>query len=859
MKSTLTIILGLACLVGGLNAKEPFDYHSVRGKQAVAADVTGKQEGESLPLNGKSRVQGMRNFGPHWSGDDHLLWDGTVGQVMETDFQVPKDGRHRLTAVLTLAPDYGIFTVRLKGKMIREGVDLYARGVELARPLDLGEFDLKAGTQQLSFKLTGGNPQARKFRGIGYLMGIDYLVVKNLESKEEAPDKPQKEVIVAEKAATLKDVQPLLAKYCYQCHGDKPKVKGKVNLKILATRSDFLKSVKMSRLGAEAVSYGEMPPEDETQPSPAERKKIAAFLYGVVDEYAKANTSLEPVVMRRFNRYEYNNAVRDLLQLRGDIYALPEKVVRGNKYFNPASGVLPNKVRVSNRTLGKNQMEQQILKDVDPFAIDLQAEHGFNNQGEQLSTSTILLESLLKLGRAIVNSPQFDGYTGLRNTFFKEDGKPVKEKLDLFLQRAFRAPVSEATLERYASYHEKEKERTKSYTQAMKNVVAAVLASPKFLYVVENKRNIGERTPANDYELAQRLALFLWSSIPDEELLSAAKRGELRDIDDLEKQVRRMLLDPRSRALSENFARQWLRLDQLVTAVPDFDRFEEYYSRIGCEQWKFGLQTMVEPLLLFESIQVEDRSIMLLIDSNYAYRSNELQAWYTNPQKPFGNKGNSNRFNTNAQEFSRRVLNTRREGGIITTAAVLTMTSTPLRTSPIKRGAWVATVVFNDPPPPPPDVVPEIEEDDAAIAASGLTIRQRLKEHASNQSCASCHAKIDPLGFVLESYDPVGRWRDKYVGGLPVDASGKLFGEDEFKNILEFKDAILARPEEFMRGFSEHLLSYALGRELKVTDKPAVDRITRKVMEDHGRFSTVVVEIAKSLPFQNKTNQKERK
>jgi hypothetical protein len=615
----------------------------------------------------------------------------------------------------------------------------------------------------------------------------------------------------------------------------------------------------MSRLGAEAVSYGEMPPEDETQPSPAERKKIAAFLYGVVDEYAKANTSLEPVVMRRFNRYEYNNAVRDLLQLRGDIYALPEKVVRGNKYFNPASGVLPNKVRVSNRTLGKNQMEQQILKDVDPFAIDLQAEHGFNNQGEQLSTSTILLESLLKLGRAIVNSPQFDGYTGLRNTFFKEDGKPVKEKLDLFLQRAFRAPVSEATLERYASYHEKEKERTKSYTQAMKNVVAAVLASPKFLYVVENKRNIGERTPANDYELAQRLALFLWSSIPDEELLSAAKRGELRDIDDLEKQVRRMLLDPRSRALSENFARQWLRLDQLVTAVPDFDRFEEYYSRIGCEQWKFGLQTMVEPLLLFESIQVEDRSIMLLIDSNYAYRSNELQAWYTNPQKPFGNKGNSNRFNTNAQEFSRRVLNTRREGGIITTAAVLTMTSTPLRTSPIKRGAWVATVVFNDPPPPPPDVVPEIEEDDAAIAASGLTIRQRLKEHASNQSCASCHAKIDPLGFVLESYDPVGRWRDKYVGGLPVDASGKLFGEDEFKNIVEFKDAILARPEEFMRGFSEHLLSYALGRELKVTDKPAVDRITRKVMEDHGRFSTVVVEIAKSLPFQNKTNQKERK
>ena len=859
MKSTHTIIFGLACLVGGSTAKEPFDYHSVRAKQAIAADVTGKQEGESLPLKGKSRVQGMRNFGPQWSGDSHLLWNGIVGEIMETTFPAHKAGRHRFTAVLTLAPDYGIFTVRLNGKVIHEGVDLYARGVELARPLDLGEFELKVGPQQLSFTLTGGNPQARKFRGTGYLMGIDYLVVKNLEPKKKTSEKPKPGAIVAEKAATLQEARPLMAKYCYKCHGDKPKVKGKVNLKKLATRSDFLKNVKVSRLGAEAVGYGEMPPEDEKQPSSDERKKIASFLYGVVDEYAKVNTTLEPVVMRRFNRYEYNNAVRDLLQLRGDIYALPEKVVRGGNYFNPASGVLPNKVRVSNRTLGKNQVELQILKDVDPFAVDLQAEHGFNNQGEQLSTSTILLESLLKLGRSIVNSPQFDGYSGLRNSFFKEDGKPVKERLKPFLEQAFRGPVSEATLERYATYHDKEKGRTKSYTQAMKNVVAAVLSSPKFLYLVENKQDADERTQVNDYELAQRLALFLWSSIPDEELMNAARRGELRNNEAIDKQVRRMLLDRRSRALSENFARQWLRLDQLVTAVPDFDRFEEYYARIGCEQWKFGLQTMVEPLLLFESIQVEDRSIMLLIDSNYAYRSNELQAWYTNPQKPFGNKGNANRFNTKVQDFSRRVLNTRREGGIITTAAVLTMTSTPLRTSPIKRGAWVATVVFNDPPPPPPDVVPEIEEDDAAIAASGLTIRQRLKEHASNQSCASCHAKIDPLGFVLESYDPVGRWRDKYTGGLPVDASGKLFGEDEFKNIVEFKDAILARPEEFMRGFSEHMLSYALGRELKLTDKPAVDRITRKVMEDHGRFSTVVVEIAKSLPFRNKTNQKERK
>jgi hypothetical protein len=152
-------------------------------------------------------------------------------------------------------------------------------------------------------------------------------------------------------------------------------------------------------------------------------------------------------------------------------------------------------------------------------------------------------------------------------------------------------------------------------------------------------------------------------------------------------------------------------------------------------------------------------------------------------------------------------------------------------------------------------VVPEIEADDAEIEAKGLTIRERLKQHATDQSCSSCHARIDPLGFALESYDPIGRWRDKYRGGRTVDASGRLFGEAEFKDIEQFKDAILDRPEKFIRAFSEHLLSYALGRELKVTDKPAIDRISRRVQADHGRFSTVVVEIAKSIPFRHKTGQ----
>ena len=835
-------------------ADRRFDYHSIRKQPTVVA--RGVYEGElHFRIEGKARVQGMQGFGAGWSGGSHLLWDGVVGDSNVLEFEAGKAGNYSLGMQWTLAPDYGIFEIQLNGKVIDPALDLYSTRVELAKLSKLGEFKLKSGTQRILIKLIGGNPKAKKFRGKGYLYGLDYLKLTDLSPKpvKSKQKKEQKRVTVG-----FAEARGLMKQHCFRCHGAK-KMKGKVNLEALVQRTDLLEDVKLARHAAEVLAKVEMPPEDEPQPSRLERVKLAAFFEGVVDEYVSNNTTLEPVVMRRLNRYEYNNAVRDLLKLRGDIYPLPEKVIRSNSYFDPATGRMPDVVSAGNRTLGKNIVEKQILKGVDPFAIDLQAEHGFNNQGEQLNVPPILLESLLKLGRSVVNAPEFDGYTALRETFFKDDGKPVESRLRSFLERAFRRPVDRVTLKRYVAFHNTEKRRTGSYTQAMKSVVAAVLASPKFIYVVEGKKGAADKSIVSHYELAQRLALFLWSSIPDEPLMTAARKGELSKGVVLGQQVRRMLNDTRSRALAENFARQWLRLDQLITAVPDFDRFQVYYSRIGCEQWKFGLQTMIEPLLLFESVQVEDRSIMLFIDSNYSFRSDELQAWYAKSAAPFGKRGNRNRFNTHNQNFRKRNLTSRREGGVITTAAVLTMTATPLRTSPIKRGAWVATVIFNDPPPPPPDVVPEIEADDAAIEAKGLTIRERLKQHASDQTCASCHARIDPLGFALESYDPIGRWRDKYRSGLPIDASGKLFGEAEFKDVTAFKDAILKRPEKFIRAFSEHLLSYALGRELKVTDKPAIDEITRRVVADHGRFSTVVVEIAKSVPFGHKANQNKRK
>ena len=836
-----------------VQAAEGFDFHSIR--KPKSAVVQGIFEGEFLQFNGKARSQDMKVFGSGWSGGAHLLWDGVVGDVSTVEFELEKTGKYSLAMQWTLAPDYGQFEVRLNGKLVEPNLDLYSPDVKLANLRELGEVELQMGTQRIDIKLIGSNLKAKKFRENGYLYGLDFLKLSDLSPE---PEKEKELERIEVEAVPFTEVRGLMNQHCFRCHGAK-KVKGKVNLEALVSRVDFLNKVEVARHAAEAIAKAEMPPEDEPQLGKEESAKLLVFFEGIVDEYVSANNTLEPVVMRRLNRYEYNNAVRDLLELRGDIYPLPEKVIRSSQYFDPASGRMPSGVTVGNRTLGKFQVERQILSGVDPFAIDLQAEHGFNNQGEQLGVPPILLESLLKLGRSIVNAPEFDEYTALRDTFFKDDGQPVYRRLRPFIERAFREVVDDATLDRYTAFHETEKKRTGSYALAMKSVVAAVLASPKFIYVAETKQTAGDKSPLSDFELAQRLALFIWSSIPDESLLAAAREGRLRQPAVLEDHVRRMLNDRRSRALAENFARQWLRLDQLITAVPDFDRFQLYYSRIGCEQWKFGLQTMIEPLLLFESVQVEDRSIMLFVDSNYSYRSDELQAWYSKPEDPFGNRNNRNRFNTFTQVFRKRQLSSRREGGVMTTAAVLTMTSTPLRTSPIKRGAWVATVMFNDPPPPPPDVVPEIESDDAVIEAKGLTIRERLKQHATDQTCSSCHARIDPLGFVLESYDPIGRWRDQYRGGRAINTSGKLFGDADFSDIEQFKDAILVRPEKFMRAFSEHLLSYALGRELKVTDKPAIDRISRRVQADYGRFSTVVVEVAKSIPFRHKTGQNEIK
>ena len=866
MSGTLRTVLYVSFLfqLGALHATaQRFDYHSIR-RVPNRAPQDGRYEGEAHYVRqGKARVQGMRQYGAEWSQDAHLLWDGLIGDAASVQLPVRRTSRYRLVLQMTRAPDYGVFQISLDGRPLQRDVDLFATRVELAPQIELASIELKAGPHRLTFTLSGANQRAKKFRGAGYLLGLDYVQLVDLAP----PPKPlPAERPPAPAGLDLTAARRLLGMYCTRCHGaDEPK--GGLRLDTLSSRQVLREDVERTEKVAAALAFGDMPPEDEPQPSSSERRQLARFFDRVLDERARAADHLAPTVMRRLTRYEYNNAVRDLLDLRGDVYPLPERTLRAyHDYYRPATGLLPDRIRVGNRTLGKNQVEKDLLDGVSPFAIDLQAEHGFNNRGDQLNVSPLLLETFVKLAESIVNSPQFPDYCrSYQETFVgssppdrARDLRRARARLETLLTRAFREPVDPPTLQRYSQFFSRQYDRHPSYTAAMKSAVSAILSSPRFLYLVESRHDSELRVAQlSDSELATRMAFFLWNTIPDPTLQRLAAGGRLNEPAVLREQVQRMLLDRRSRALSENFARQWLRLDLLTTAVPAMERFPHYYSRIGCEQWKFGLQMMVEPLLLFESVVVEDRSIMLLIDSNYSYRSDELQSWYQDVV-PLSGKGNVNRFNTFRMEFVRRKLATRREGGVITTAATMTMTSSPLRTRPITRGAWVATVVFNRPPAPPPDVVPEIEADDNAIEATGITLRERLKQHQAEATCAACHAKIDPLGFALEQYDAVGRWRDTYRSGLAIDASGKLFGEAEFEDIESFKDRLLERPRIFMRAFTEHLLSYALGRPLQSSDRATVDGMVRRVAADHGRFSTVVQEVVKSRPFRHKMAQAAR-
>ncbi len=399
-------------------------------------------------------------------------------------------------------------------------------------------------------------------------------------------------------------------------------------------------------------------------------------------------------------------------------------------------------------------------------------------------------------------------------------------------RRAYRRPVTRADTDPLLNLTASAKREGDSFAEGIGLALQAMLVSPHFLFRIE----ANSQPPAlkeqpsliSQHSLASRLSYFLWSSMPDEELLRCADRGSLREPAVLERQVRRMLKDPRSRALVDNFGGQWLELRKLESAKPDRQRFPEFeeYLRMSMRE---------ETELFFDDIVRNDRSILSFIDADYTFLNERLARFYQIP-------------GVTGTEFRRVSLAGTERSGILTQASVLTVSSYATRTSPVLRGKWMLENILNAPPPPPPPGVANLDETKAVSSAS---LRQQLEEHRKNTTCAACHARMDPLGFGLENFDAIGAWREN-EGKVPIDASGILPDGRAFKGPAELRAIVRADREAFAECLSEKMLTYGLGRGLERYDKPVVRKIARNVAASEYRFSRLVLEIVRSLPFQQR-------
>jgi hypothetical protein len=402
--------------------------------------------------------------------------------------------------------------------------------------------------------------------------------------------------------------------------------------------------------------------------------------------------------------------------------------------------------------------------------------------------------------------------------------------LTTLMRRAYRRPVAKAEVEGPLAFY-REGRAEGDFDAGIGRALTAVLINPEFLFRVEtDPKNTaaGASYRISDLELASRLSFFLWSSIPDDELLDMALRGKLSRPEELEKQTRRMLADRRSFNLATNFAGQWLRLRNLDAVVPTARLFPDFDDNL---RQAFRQETE----LFIDSVLREDRSVLDLIRADYTFLNERLAKHYGIP-------------NVYGSRMRRMTLTPEsRRGGLLRQGSVLSVTSYATRTSPILRGVYVLSNIFGAPPPPPLPNVPALDE---STVSANLPMRERLAAHRKNAVCASCHRTIDPVGFSLENFNAVGQWRDYEGEGDPIDVSGALPGVGEFRGVAGLEDALLSRPELFAAALTEKLMTFGLGRGIEHYDGPAVRKIVRDAAKDRYRFSSIILGIVKSTPFQ---------
>jgi hypothetical protein len=395
--------------------------------------------------------------------------------------------------------------------------------------------------------------------------------------------------------------------------------------------------------------------------------------------------------------------------------------------------------------------------------------------------------------------------------------------------------VTDADLEGLLSFYQSGRNQG-DFESGIRTAVQAIISSPEFVFRFERTSTgvaPGRNYRISDLELASRLSYFLWSSAPDEQLLTLASQGRLKDPLVLEKQVRRMLADPRSESLATIFAGEWLHLQNLKDANPDLYLYPNFDRTLAQSMRR-------ETELLFDSIIREDRNVLDLLTANYTFVDERLAKHYGIP-------------NVLGNRFRRVALTDPNRFGVLGQGSILTLTSTANRTSPVARGKYVMEVLLGTPPPNPPGNVPALRENSDArtgqVLAKPLSVRERMEEHRSNPACAACHKMMDPIGFALENFDAVGVWRTN-DSGFKIDASGQMFDGAKLDGPASLRQAILNHSDSYISAFTENLLAYGMGRVLEPYDMPVVRAIRREAARNDNRFSSFVLGIVKSMPFQ---------
>lgn len=738
-------------------------------------------------------------------------------------------------------------------------------------------------------------------------------------------------------------LKPFLAQYCVSCHGNE-KQKADLNLQAFGDQTVLLENRKVWEKVKEMLASREMPPDSKPQPEEEQRHAIIRFIeveLARLDCDGQVNPGR--VTLRRLNRNEYNNTIRDLVGVDfkpaadfpsdevgygfdniGDVLSLPPILME--KYLAAAEQIATNaivahyrsgppKQRIEAETLSSTangslfqdralsldtegeafldhsvtQAGEHILRarafgqqaGPDPTRLEVRVDDQklrvFDVAATEAAPEIYELKTRLEPGKhrlafayinnynvqdhpdpklrgdrnLIIDFVEIEGPLGITNHPLPETHRRIipcapdhghsqdcaRPILAQFAKRAYRRPVADNEVNRLIRFIDLAKAEGGTFEEGIQLAVQAILTSPHFLFRWELDSDRSHRTdtarnqpepfrPLNDFELASRLSYFVWSSMPDDELFRLAEQQALTDPVTLDAQVRRMLKDPKAKALVTNFASQWLTIRNLDLAAPDPKLFPHFDEELRSAMRK-------ETELFFESVMRDDRSVLEFLDSDYTFLNERLARHY-------GMSG------ITGQEFRKVSLNpSAQRGGILTQASILTITSNPTRTSPVSRGKWILEQILGSPPPPPPPDVTELPEDKESIESASL--RQRMEQHRSNPDCATCHNKMDPIGFAFENFDAVGSWRE-LDGKFPIDSSGVLPDGRRFQGPNDLKQ-ILKTEESFVRSLAEKMLTFALGRGLEYYDKCTLDDICRALAGNHYRFSVLVTEIVKSKPF----------